>query len=310
MDVTPEQLQPMLRSLGLADAAGLVPMTGGSAPVFRIDCADGTRLILKAYPDNRPWNPEKDAYAAGLLRDLGLPVTRYYAIDQTKARLPFRFALTNYLPGVPAEELRDDPEIADVYLQMGALIRQLHDVKMPGYGHVGAQGVTRPLATNVEFLRAIIAETFERFVHFGGDKAMTRELRRIADARFDAVVPFSKGPVFAHDDVHPNNVLVVREAGGRLKISGLIDFGNARAADAVYDLAKCIFISQHQAPDCRRPMLEGYGAIDHPDPESALAYYTIVHRMSMWWWLRHIGELAADEPHEIIDRLRETAASA
>jgi len=310
MRVTPEQLQPVLRSLGFADAVSLIPMTGGSSPVFRVDCADGEKLILKTYPDDRPWNPEKDAYAAGLLRDLGLPVTRYHLIDQTKARLPFRFALTNYLPGVPAEELKNDPGIADVYRQMGALIRRLHDVKMPGYGHVGARGVVAPVATNVDFMRAIITETFERFLHFGGDAALAEKLRRIVDARFDAVVPFSGGPVFAHDDVHPNNVLVVRDAEGRLELSGLIDFGNARAADAIYDLAKCIFCTAHHAPACRAPMLEGYGAIDHPDPEAALAYYTTVHRMMMWWWLRHIGEIAAGEPNEIIDRLRETAAAA
>jgi Ser/Thr protein kinase RdoA (MazF antagonist) len=309
MDVTPDELQPVLRSLRLADAAGLTALTGGSAPVFRVDCADGERLILKTYPDDRPWNPEKDAYAAGMLRGLGLPVTQYHLIDQTRTRLPFRFALTNYLPGVPAEQLKDDPGITDVYRQMGALIRKLHGVKMPGYGHIGAKGVTRPLATNAEFMRAIIGETFERFLHFGGDVALAAKLRRFLEARFDAVVPFSEGPVFAHDDVHPNNVLVMREADGRLRLSGLIDFGNVRAADAVYDLAKCIFCTVHHAPGARGPMLKGYGPIDHPDPEAALAYYAVIHRMMMWWWLRHIGEVGADEPHEIIDRLRETAAA-
>ena len=305
--VTPDQLQPVLRPLGLGAAVAVVPMTGGSAPVFRVDCADGTHLILKTYPDDRPWNPDKDAYAAGLLRDLGLPVTRYHAIDQSRTRLPFRFALTNHLPGVAAETLKDDPQIADVHRQMGALIRRLHAVKMPGYGAVGAQGVIAPVATNAEFLRGTIAQTFERFVHFGGDAAMADRLRRIVESRFDAVVPFSAGPVFAHDDLHPNNVLVVRDGAGRLTLSGLIDFGNVRAADPIYDLAKCVFCSEHTAPGCGAPMLEGYGAVEHPDPQGALDYYTLLHRMMMWWWLRHIGVIAADEPHEILDRLRETA---
>lgn len=302
-----EQLQPILRGLGVADAVAAAPMTGGSAPVFRIDCADGDRLILKTYPDDRPWNPQKDAYAAGLLRDLGLPVTQYHLIDQSKTRLPFRFALTNYLPGVPAEDLKDDPAVTDVHRQMGALIRRLHAVTMPGYGRTSAEGVVRPTASHVEYMRAIIAETFERFAHFGGAAALAEKLRMIVEARFDAVVPFSTGPVFAHDDVHPNNVLVVRDAEGRLTLSGLIDFGNVRAADAIYDLAKCIFCSEHQAPGCGAAMLEGYGAIDHPDPAGALRYYTLLHRMMMWWWLRHIGEIAADEPHGLIDDLRAMA---
>jgi Ser/Thr protein kinase RdoA (MazF antagonist) len=304
-----EQLQPILRGLDVADAVAATPMTGGSAPVFRVDCADGETLILKTYPDDRPWNPQKDAYAAGLLRDLGLPVTHYHLIDQSKTRLPFRFALTNYLPGVPAEDLKDDPEIADVHRQMGALIRKLHAVRMPGYGRLSAEGVMRPTASPVEYMRAIIAETFERFLHFGGDAALAQKLRAIVAARFDAVVPFSTGPVFAHDDVHPNNVLVMRDADGRLTLSGLIDFGNVRAADAIYDLAKCIFCSEHQAPGCGAAMLDGYGAIDHPDPAGALQYYTLLHRMMMWWWLRHIGEIAADEPHGLIDDLRAMAGA-
>ncbi len=174
---------------------------------------------------------------------------------------------------------------------------------------MGAEGVVRPVATNVEFMRTIIAETFERFLHFGGDAALAAKLRAIVEARFDAVVPFSAGPVFAHDDVHTNNVLVVRDADGRLKLSGLIDFGNVRAADPIYDLAKCIFCSVHQAPSCAAPMLEGLCAARSSIliRSGALAYYTLIHRMMMWWWLRHIGEIAADEPHEIIDRLRETA---
>lgn len=279
--VTPEQLQPVLRSLGLANAAGLTPMTGGSAPVFRIDCCDGERLILKTYPDDRPWNPEKDAYAAGLLRDLGLPVTQYHLIDQTKARLPFRFALTNFLPGVPADDFKNDPQIGEVHRQMGALIRRLHAVKMPGYGRVGPEGVVQPVETNVEFMRMMIPEAFERFVQAGGDPVLAQKLRAIVDSRFDAVVPFSTGPVFAHDDIHPDNVLVERDADGRLRLSGLIDFGNIRAADAISDLAKCIFNTVHMAPGARAPMLEGYGPIDHPDPEGALAYYTLLHRMTM-----------------------------
>jgi len=304
------QLQPILRELGFADAAALMPMSGGSAPVFRVDCADGTALILKTYPGDRPWNPEKDAYAAGLLRDLGVPVTQYHVIDQTRTRLPFRFAITNYLPGLPVDDLRDDPQIADVYRQMGALIRKLHTVKMPGYGHVGPQGVIASVASNVEFMRATFADTFKRFVHFGGGAELAAKLRTIVDARFNAIVPHSAGAVFAHDDVHTNNVLVTRNVDGRVKISGLIDFGNARAADPIYDLAKCIFCTVHQAPAAAAPMLEGYGAIDHPDPAGALAYYTILHRMMMWWWLRHIGEIAADEPHEILDALHETADAA
>ena len=93
---------------GLGEAVGVVPMTGGSAPVFRIDCADGEALILKTYPDDRPWNPQKDAYAAGLVRDLGVPVTQYHAIDQTKTPVAIGDAATFSFDGAHISLFEED----------------------------------------------------------------------------------------------------------------------------------------------------------------------------------------------------------
>ncbi|KKB11575.1 hypothetical protein VE25_12020, partial [Devosia geojensis] len=86
-------------------------------------------------------------------------------------------------------------------------------------------------------------------------------MRRIVEERFDDIVPHSTGPVFAHDDLQPGNVLAARTPDGSLTRSGLIDFGNARAADPVFDLAKCLFCSRHEAPDSPALILEGFGPI-------------------------------------------------
>jgi aminoglycoside phosphotransferase (APT) family kinase protein len=310
MIVVIEQLRPLLRDLELAEAISIAEMAGGSSPVFRIELASGERLV-KTYTDLRAKTPGKEAFAARQLSDLGIPITRYLMLDETQTRLPFRFALTNHLPGVTAGSLRDHPGISAVYRDMGALLRQLHTVRMEGYGAFDADGVRSAVKTNAEFLHAIIAHAFERFRHYGGDEALASQLRRILDRRFDDVVASSAGPVFAHDDLHPNNVLVIEAADGTLALSGLIDFGNAHAADAVHDLAKCLFCAMHEAPDCRMPMLERYGAIDHPDPEGALWYYTLLHRVIMWWWLRHVGTLpTADAPSGLIDDLRHMAEGA
>ncbi len=290
-EITIAQLQPILREAGAAAAAALTKLDGGTQDVFAVDCADGTRLVLKTFADGRPWTPRKDAYAAGLLGVLNLPVTRWLLIDESRTRLPVRFALSTWLPGVTVDSLKDDPDAADLHRQMGALIRTLHAVRMPGYGRIDAAGVVTPAASNAEFLRTMFAESFDKFRHYGGDGALADRLAGIVAARFDAAV-HSKGPVFAHDDVHPGNVLAQRGADGRLRLSGLIDFGNARAADAVYDLAKCLFISEHMAPGCGAAMREGYGPIDHPDPDGALWFYTLLHRMMMWWWLRSTGAKA------------------
>jgi Ser/Thr protein kinase RdoA (MazF antagonist) len=178
---------------------------------------------------------------------------------------------------------------------------------MPAYGAFGADGIVRPVATNAEFVRGLAETAFERFLHFGGDPRLAEKLRHIVEVQFEAIVPQSAGAVFAHDDLHPGNVLFVERPDGRLELSGLIDFGNAQAADPVFDLAKCLFCSEHDAPGCATAIRAGYGAIPHPDPEAALWFYTLLHRVIMWWWLRHTGAIAADTPAGLLDDLWEMA---
>lgn len=286
--VSLEQLHPILRDLNVQEAVAVTAMAGGSAQVFRVDLADGATLVLKTYPDDRPWAPGKDAYAAGLLAGLDVPVTRWLMIDESKTRLPFRFAVTSYLPGASAEALKGEPDIVDVYRQMGALMKTLHTVQMPAYGAIGARGIVKPYSTNADYMRAMFAEHFRKFRDFGGDAALTARLERAADARFELVI-HGRGPVFGHDDIHPGNVLAGRDARGRLRLTGLIDFGNARAVDGLSDLAKAIFCSAHQDPRSAAAIREGYGVLDHPDPEGALWLYTLLHRVMMWWWIRHVG---------------------
>jgi len=110
--------------------------------------------------------------------------------------------------------------------------------------------------------------------------------------------------------VQQSNVLAARDANGTLRLTGLIDFGNVRAADPVYDLAKCLFCAEHEDPASRAPMLEGYGPIPHPRAEEAMWLYTLFHRVSMWWWLRFVSAIGPNEPHNLIESLTAMAAEA
>jgi Ser/Thr protein kinase RdoA (MazF antagonist) len=186
---------------------------------------------------------------------------------------------------------------------MGVLIRRLHTVRLESYGYITADGIANPRASNVEAMRDTVEETVRKFRDYGGDADLAHRLEAIVTAQAD-LFTHSTGPVFAHDDVQQSNVLAAPDASGHLRLTGLIDFGNVRAADPVYDLAKCIFCAEHEDPTCRAAMLEGYGPIPHPEPEAALRLYTLIHRMMMWWWLRHIDVITADEPHGLIDALQ------
>jgi len=99
-------------------------------------------------------------------------------------------------------------------------------------------------------------------------------------------------------------VLAEYGTNGSLQLTGLIDFGNARAGDALFDLAKALFCCAHEDPRSREPVLAGYGEINHPDPEEALWLYTLFHRVVMWCGLTRRGD-TSDGPAGLLRDLDE-----
>ncbi|SHF30643.1 Ser/Thr protein kinase RdoA involved in Cpx stress response, MazF antagonist [Kaistia soli DSM 19436] len=310
MRLSKDRVDDAIKTLELGRVVDITPLSGGTSPVFRLDLSSDVSVVLKSYPDDGDKTPAREALAARQFLAVAVPVTRYLLIDETRNVLPFRFAITNCLPGVAGGSLKDHRDIASLYRQTGGLLRTLHAIAMPAYGAFGPDGIIDPVSTNAAFIRRIIEDAFGRFAAFGADTHVSARLRAIIEQHFQSVTSHSIGAVFAHDDLHPNNVLAVEDDRGNLVLSGLVDFGNARAADAVFDLAKCLFCSEHDAPGSTPHILAGYGEIDHPSPALAIWYYTILHRMVMWWWLRHVGVIpSATSPSDLMDRLIETGDS-
>jgi aminoglycoside phosphotransferase (APT) family kinase protein len=302
-----EALGPVLRDVGAAAPSAITELAGGSNRTVRVDLDGGGAVVLKTYDDLRGKLPTREAYASSLVAGLCLPVTRYLAIDESLARLPVRFAITNHLPGTAVSTLRDEPGIGVVYRDMGVLLRKLQAVALPGYGRFGDGGIIDPMDSNLDRVRADALGVFHRFRAQGGDTGLAAALEAAVEVRL-AAATVSTGAVFAHDDLHHGNVLAERDAAGSWRLTGLLDFGNAHAADPVRDLAKVLFMAAHDAPGSEGLIREGYGAIDHPDPETALWVYTLLHRASMWAWLRQIGVLAVDADIDLIRDLRAMVA--
>jgi hypothetical protein len=79
--------------------------------------------------------------------------------------------------------------------------------------------------------------------------------------------------------------------------------------DTLFDLAKALFCSAHEDARSHQPLLEGYGPIDHPEPERVLLLYTLFHRVSMWCWLTKLGHKASadDGPGGLLHDLDQMA---
>lgn len=294
-----DQLALAFAELGLGAPIALTPLQGGSATVYRVERRDRPAAVLKLYHDLRQAVPGKETYAARLLAGIDVPITRFLAFDESRTRLPYRYAVTNYLPGSAVGAFRDEPDVADLHRQMGALLRRLHSVRLPAFGHFAADGIAQPVASNAEFVVALWGNVLQRFRHYGAAPSLADRLDSIVAGR-GGLMAHSSGPVFAHDDFQPNNVLAQRDAAGWLRLTGLIDFGNARAADATFDLAKALFCCEHEAPGSSAAILDGYGPVNHPEPKAALWLYTLIHRVVMWYWLRHVGVIPDSGKHDLI----------
>jgi len=306
--IDPDRLAATFADFGLGVPAAITELLGGGARSFRIDRVNGQPVVLKVFNDTLPYATGKETYASQLLRDLDVPMTRFLASDETRTRMPFRYTIANYLPGKQVMTFKDAPDVGDLYRQMGEMLRKLHTVPVPGYGAFGEDGLVDPVATNSEYAGRFFAHGFDRFRHYGGGEALAQRLEKIVTAHA-GVIAESAGAVFAHDDFQPHNVLAERGADGGLHLTGLLDFGNARASDAVCDLAKALFCSEHDAPGSGGFIREGYGALDHSDPDAAVWIYLLLHRLTMWWWLRHVGVIAEGEHNPLIDDLRAMAES-
>jgi aminoglycoside phosphotransferase (APT) family kinase protein len=287
------------------DPVGFLRLHGGVNEVYRIDIAGAENpLLLKIYANEPLWIVAKEALVAGWIGErAGVPIPRWLRIDESRTCIPFRFALTTWLPGVTVRSLIGVPGIDAIYRQMGQLLKRLHAIPMSAYGYIVADGIRRPKPTNDEYMRSAFDNAFRQFRELGGEETLTRRLEEKAQSRFD-LLQFSAGPVFCHDDLHQGNVLAQDGKNGSFELTGLIDFGNARAGDALFDLAKALFCCVHEDPRSREPLLAGYGEINHPDQEEALWLYLLFHKLVMWCGLTRRGD-TSDGPSSLLRDLDE-----
>ena len=210
MQVQDARLKAALESIALPAATAMVALAGGGSQVFRLDLADGTSVVLKRYPPDM--SPRSEARIAARLREATPLVPQFLLADDSLNTLPFPFAITSHVAGMTGGSLRDHKDIASLYRQMGDLLRKLHTVPMPAYGFSSEA----QFSTNEAFVRHLADDSLTRFVALGGNADLAARLERIIAESFEAVVPHARGPAFAHNDLHPNNVLATETGDGKL----------------------------------------------------------------------------------------------
>jgi hypothetical protein len=101
VDLEFEQVRAIVRDLdSTLDPVGFARLHGGVSDVYRIELAgDEKPLVLKIYGDEPAWIVAKEALVAGWTGErAGIPIPRWLRVDERRTCIPFRFALTTWLP--------------------------------------------------------------------------------------------------------------------------------------------------------------------------------------------------------------------
>jgi Ser/Thr protein kinase RdoA (MazF antagonist) len=124
------------------------------------------------------------------------------------------------------------------------------------------------------------------FDEHGGDSQLRRDVERYVAEREALLV--TPGAVFCHNDCHYGNVLV-EPAGDGWRLSGVVDFENVLAGDALLDIAKThAYARDHRSEAALAALAEGHGRMP-PNWREAVDLYALFHALELWVWFAYLG---------------------
>jgi hygromycin-B 7''-O-kinase len=271
----------------------VAPLSGGdNATTFELRLADGPSLVLKLYSELLRSEAPKEAFVYELVAGQGgaLPMATILHTDDSRTVLPGPFTVMTKLEGELLMKLQPrlgDAELVSIYRQIGTLLRRLHEIPLGVFGYVDADRIVDPQPTNADYMRSQFEKRLRSFVELGGDQGLQR---RIAGhvAEHEELFAGCEHSTLCHNDCHEANVLVARDDDGRWRITGIVDFGNATAADPLLDLAKTSSNSRWASDMRVEALAEGHGDL-RQDWREALRLYELYHRLELWWWFASTG---------------------
>lgn len=207
-----------------------------------VSLADGRRLVVQRIT-RRFFAPQHLALAAAIppaLQTLGIRAPQLLAGD---AQHDPPFAVREFLPGTPANTLLDsDANAIWLATAMGALLPRLATLDTDAL----------PLPTTWTHPDTLANDMQRRLVTC---HALLDEQVRLALAMVLTRLPalFAGRPgVFAHGDFCPVNALLLGEEAQGSPVLALVDFEEARVADALFDAAWWSWVVRFHHPECWR----------------------------------------------------------
>ncbi|WP_202638622.1 non-ribosomal peptide synthetase [Bailinhaonella thermotolerans] len=277
------------------EVRSVVPRTGGEiSAVYEVRCADRD-VIVKLYPELFTARMRKESEVYALLAGAGVPAPEVARADDSRRDLPRAYLAMTKVPGLPLSQVSaalPEDVIADLYREMGRVLRAIHAVELSGFGPF--EGPRR--ASNEEHLGDQLDLKIAQFAEFGGDADLHARIRAFAAERRHLLSRCTR-PVLLHHDFHERNVMVAEREPGAWALTGVIDVENAQAGDPLLDLARTDYFAVRDDLVRRAALLDGYGPLP-ADWAERVELYRLYHALDQWHWLATIGETAALEPIE------------
>lgn len=259
-----------------------MPLAGGeNSTTFELLVDDGSSLVLKLYSELLASELAKEAYIYQLLAGCRLPTATLVHSDDSRTILPLGYSVTTKLEGdllMKVQPHLGDEKLFAIYSRIGALLARLHEVRLHAFGYLGADGIVDPKPTNLVYMQTQFEARLREFGELGGGERLRR---RIADhvAEREDLFAGCEHACLCHDDCHEENLLI----GGDGRITGVVDFGNATAADPLLDLAKTSLYSRWHSDARVDALAAGHDDL-RDDWRDAFALYELYHRLELWWW--------------------------
>lgn len=158
-----------------------------------------------------------------------------------------------------------DAERRSILRGVGELIARMHELPAPA-----------TLALDwPRFVDKLFAGCAERHKGGGANSVWTAAIpERLAGVVAELAAPARLVPM--HADVHTEHVLV----DDSLKVTGLLDFGDALVGDPAYELVTPVTFFVRGRSDLLAALLEGYGEAPTPELRRRCTAYQLLHQFS------------------------------
>lgn len=247
--------------------------------------------VLKLYEPDWAWKARKEAAIYGLLERHGVAAGQPELLHEGEVDgLAAHALVLSRLDGallVDVLKRVGEEEALALQRQTGRLLRRIHQVPMPAFGHLGDRAEpTDSFATNGRSMAWRFEEKLRLFRDLGGSAETAGQVER----RFAAgswALHAQPRAALCHNDCHDGNLFAVQD-GGRWRVTGIVDFEDALAGDPLLDLAKAYAWSSRRSSAALLALAEGYGDL-RSGWQEAVQVHALYFAVELWAWFAQAG---------------------